>query len=167
MAGEKPLEQSSRDRARTRSVARLAAVQALYQMDVAQTDLNDVIEEFVAHRFCPETGKTAYPDADQEFFTDVLRGVVGRQREIDPLIDENLATGWRLHRIDAILRAILRSGVLELVARTDIPARVVINEYINVAHAFFDGDEPRVVNGVLDGLAKRLRAGEFKDPDGG
>jgi N utilization substance protein B len=87
---------------------------------------------------------------------------VRRQRDIDPMIDDQLATGWRLVRVDSILRAILRAGVYELVERRDVPARVAINEYINVAHAFFDEEEPKVVNGVLDKLARHLRPAEFE-----
>jgi transcription antitermination protein NusB len=155
---------------RPRSVARTAAVQALYQMDLAGTDLNRVIQEFERVRFATEaeaiaTGSAhSEPDpdeksegADTQFFADILRGVVRRQRDIDPIIDQQLAEGWRLVRVDSILRAILRAGVFELMERTDVPARVVINEYINVAHAFFDAEEPRVVNGVLDKVARKVR----------
>lgn len=145
-----------------RSAARLTAVQALYQMDMAQTDLNDVIGQFVSLRFGSKAEDPALADADRDFFASLVRGVVRRQREIDPVIDQSLAEGWRLTRIDSILRAILRSGVLELIERNDVPARVVINEYVNVAHAFFDGEEPRVVNGVLDKLARKYREPEFQ-----
>jgi N utilization substance protein B len=148
-----------------RSAARLGAVQALYQMDLAQTDLDDVIGEFLAGRLGPKAEDAALAEADIDFFRDLLRGVVRRQREVDPLIDQQLAQGWRLVRIDSILRAILRSGVFELLERTDVPAKVVINEYIQVGHAFFAQDEPRVVNGVLDKLARRLRAAEFASDD--
>ena len=99
------------------------------------------------------------------FFSELLRGVVHRQRDIDPLVDQQLAEGWRLIRIDAIVRAILRAGVFELMERPDVPARVVINEYINVAHSFFSDEEPKVVNGVLDKLARRLRTAEFDGND--
>lgn len=161
---------------RPRSVARMAAVQALYQMDMAGTDVSDVIDEFVALRFAgsaPGTGPDAnggeagdsLVGADAVFFADVLKGVVRRQLDIDPMVDHQLATGWRLVRVDSILRAILRAGVFELMERIDVPARVVINEYINVAHAFFAEDEPKVVNGVLDRLAHRLRAQEFKSEE--
>ena len=92
---------------------------------------------------------------------ELLRGVVRRQREIDPMVDNQLATGWRLARVDSIMRAILRAGVLELMERPDIPARVVITEYVDVARAFFDADEPKVVNGVLDKLGRKLRPKEF------
>jgi N utilization substance protein B len=145
-----------------RSAARTAAVQALYQMDLAGTDLNGVIDEFVTLRFPAEEGDEAVKGADATFFADILRGVVRRQRDIDPLVDQQLATGWRLVRVDSILRAILRAGSFELLERADVPARVVINEYINVAHAFFDEDEPKVVNGILDRIARRLRAAEFE-----
>lgn len=144
-----------------RSAARVAAVQALYQMDLAGTDLNDVIAEFVGLRLGENAEEQALKDADQAFFADILKGVVRRQREIDPMVDQQLAQGWRLTRIDSILRAVLRAGVFELMERTDVPGRVVISEYIKVAQAFFTDDEPKVVNGVLDRLARRLRTGEF------
>lgn len=145
-----------------RSLARIAAVQALYQMDMAGTDLNDVIREFETLRFAATEQAAGTGETDAQFFADILRGVVRRQRDIDPAIDEQLATGWRLIRVDSILRAILRGGAFELMERRDVPARVVINEYIEVAHAFFDGDEPKVVNGVLDRMARRLRPKEFE-----
>jgi N utilization substance protein B len=144
-----------------RSAARMAAVQGLYQMDMAQTDLSAVIEQFTTHRFAPKENESPISGADATFFADLLRGVVRRQRDIDPLIEQQLATGWHLGRIDSILRAILRAGVFELLERPDVPARVIINEYIDVAHAFFAVDEPKVVNGVLDKLARRLRPSEF------
>jgi transcription antitermination protein NusB len=145
-----------------RTAARVAAVQALYQMDLAGTDLNDVIEEFLSERFDGDRHGETIEGADRTFFADVLRAVVRRQREIDPIVDEQLATGWRLVRVDAILRAVLRAGVAELLDRNDVPARVVINEYINVARFFFSDDEPRVVNGVLDKVAHTVRAKEFE-----
>lgn len=147
-----------------RSTARLAAVQALYQMDMAGTDINVVVDEFVDHRLGREVGADAdgerYKTADIEFFTALIEGVVRVQRQIDPLLDRQLASGWRLTRIDSILRAILRSAAFELQERHDVPMRVVINEYIDIARAFFEGDEPGVVNGVLDALARDLRGDE-------
>mgnify|MGYP001270411355 CR=1 FL=1 len=140
-----------------RSVARLAVVQGLYQMDMAGTDSNDVIEQFMLYRF-GEQARFDFADADTTFFGDLLRGVVQHQREIDPLLDSHLATGWRLTRIDSILRATLRAGAFELLERKDVPTAVIINEYVEVAHAFFSGEEPKVVNGVLDKLAKKVRA---------
>ena len=145
-----------------RTASRIAAVQALYQMDLAGTDVNAVIDEFVRLRFPGAPGGEAPAGADAKYFSAILHGVVRRQRDIDPLVDQQLAEGWRLVRVDAILRAILRAGVFELMERTDVPARVAINEYINVAHSFFSDDEPKVVNGVLDKLGRRLRAAEFE-----
>ncbi|MBX9925095.1 MAG: transcription antitermination factor NusB [Hyphomicrobiaceae bacterium] len=104
--------------------------------------------------------------ADIQYFADLMRGVVRRQRDIDPMIDHYLAEGWRLVRIDSTLRAILRAATFELLERTDVPVRVVISEYINIAHAFFDGDEPKVVNGVLDRIARKARAIEMPTPAG-
>ena len=149
-----------------RSAARVAAVQGLYQMDMAQTDLNAVIDEFQTLRFLQAEPGDAIVGADPTFFAELLRGVVRRQRDIDPLVDQQLAAGWRLDRVDSILRAILRSGVYELLERPDVPARVVINEYIDIAHDFFSEDEPKVVNGVLDKIARRLRPGEFEGKTG-
>jgi len=160
-----------------RTAARLAAVQALYQMDIAGTDINDVIAEFFSNDMNAAGGVAAdvHPDdasdidtsgADRQFFADVLKGVLRLQREIDPMIDHQLATGWRLVRVDSILRAVLRAGACELIDRADVPARVVINEYINVSRCFFSEDEPRVVNGVLDRIARKVRAKEFETRSG-
>jgi len=143
-----------------RSAARLAAVQALYQMDLAQTDLNEVIAEFLDHRIGSAENAPELEAADQKYFSELLHGVMQDQRKIDPLIDDQLATGWRLVRIDKTLRAILRAGTYELIKQHDVPIAVVVNEYIDVAHAFFDGDEPKVVNGVLDALARKVRAAD-------
>lgn len=146
-----------------RSRARLATVQALYQMDLAETDLIEVIEEFKQHRLSGSGDGSGMADADLAHFAQVLRGVVQRQREIDPLIDQQLATGWRLARIDSIVRAILRAATFELLELPEVPARVVISEYIEVARAFFEGDEPKLVNGVLDQLARKLRPGTLPE----
>jgi N utilization substance protein B len=146
-----------------RSQSRLAAVQALYQMDLAGTDLSEVIDEFRTHRIGEHAEDRAIASADPEYFARILHGVVAHQRELDPVIDAQLASGWSLVRVDAILRAILRAGAFELKEEPDVPVRVAINEYVNVAHAFFAGDEPRVVNGVLDALARKLRPGALPD----
>ena len=94
--------------------------------------------------------------------TEILRGVIRRQRDIDPVVDNQLATGWQLGRVDSTVRAILRAAVFELIERPDVPAKVIINEYVEIAHAFFSDDEPKVVNGVLDTLARRFRPAELK-----
>jgi N utilization substance protein B len=146
-----------------RSRARLAAVQALYQMDLAGTDLAEVIDEFETHRLGEDAEDRTIAGADAEHFARILHGVVARQRDLDPVIDAQLAAGWSLVRVDAILRAILRAGAFELVEETDVPVRVVISEYVDVAHAFFAGDEPKVVNGVLDALARKLRPGALPE----
>lgn len=148
---------------RARSAARLAAVQGLYQMDLAATDLNVVIRDLTSDPIREDAnGEPAEQERpDATFMAELLRGVVRRQRDIDPLVDNQLATGWRLARVDSILRAILRAGVFELMERPEVPARVVINEYIDIAHAFLGDDEPKVVNGVLDKLGRRLRPQEF------
>jgi N utilization substance protein B len=146
-----------------RGMARLAAVQALYQMDVARTDARVVIEEFTLHRFRGEAEKAYYDRTDEDFFRDLVLGVVEKQRGIDPLVATHLAKGWRLARIDSILRAILRAAAFELQERPDVPVKVIINEYVDIAHAFFGGDEPGVVNGILDAVARDIRSGEIRD----
>ena len=145
-----------------RTAARLAAVQALYQMDMTAIDLNHVIAEFEVHRLGQEVEGNQYCDAETQFFRDIVEGVVREQRRIDPLVDRHLAEGWRLNRVDSILRAILRAGAYEMLMRKDVPSRVVITEYVDLAHAFFEGEEPKVVNGILDRLAHRLRPAEFE-----
>lgn len=147
--------------ANKRSSARLAAVQALYQMEIAGSELGDVLAEFEAFRLGKEIDGLVFREADSVWFRDVLKGVVQEQRTIDPRIHTALAEGWPLKRIDVTLRAILRAGTWELMARKDVPAKVIISEYIDVAKAFFVEDEPRVVNGVLDRLARDLRGDEF------
>jgi N utilization substance protein B len=150
-----------KNRASSRSAARLAAVQALYQMDMTGIDITDVLSEFEAHRLGQEVEGNQYCAAEPEFFRDLVEGVVQEQRRLDPRIDQQLAQGWRLTRVDSILRAVLRSGAYELLVREDVPARVVINEYVDIAHAFFGDEEPKVVNGILDRLAREVRTDEF------
>jgi transcription antitermination protein NusB len=148
----------------SRTRARLAAVQALYQMELTQRDLSQVLDEFVKHRF-----RTAeiYAGADSGFFRALASGVAHAQNEIDAGIAEHLAEGWRLSRLDSILRAILRSGVYELMEQPAVPARVIVNEYVEIAHDFFGGDEPAVVNGVLNKVARKARPAEFGRKGGG
>ncbi len=140
-------------RAAARSAARLGAVQALYQMDIAKTDLSDVLADFGSVRLGEDFDAGECGEADFDFLSSLVRGVLDEQRSIDPQINERLAGGWKLSRLDATLRAILRAGAYELKHRQDVPAKVAISEYIDVAKAFFDGEEPKVVNGVLDNLA--------------
>lgn len=148
--------------ANKRGAARLAAVQALYQMDIAGSELGDVLAEFEAFRLGKEIDGLEFREADPAWFRDVVSGVVRDQREIDPRVHKALTEGWPLKRIDVTLRAILRAGTWELGQRRDVPARVIISEYIDVAKAFFVEDEPKIVNGVLDRIAHDVRTDEFE-----
>lgn len=152
--------------ANQRGAARLAAVQALYQMDLGGATLPEVIAEFEATRLGKEIDGAQYRDADVAFFRDVVSGVVRDQRSLDPAIHSRLAGDWPLPRIDATLRAILRCGAYELASRRDVPARVVISEYVDVARAFFDADAAGMVNAVLDALARSDREAEFQTTPG-
>ncbi|MBI1364735.1 MAG: transcription antitermination factor NusB [Alphaproteobacteria bacterium] len=140
-----------------RAAARLAAVQALYQMETAGAGVESVILEFNAHRFGGDPDSGVLHDADTEFFADIIRGVIELQRRIDTVIERHLADKWRLGRLDATARAILRAGAYELIRREDVPFRVVIDEYVEIANSFFDGEEPKFVNAVLDGVARETR----------
>ena len=144
-----------------RHAARLAAVQAIYQMELTGTDAEAVAIEFVDHRFGSEKEISPAGMPDEEFFGAIVRGVPLHQVEIDRSVVRCLSADWKLNRIDSILRAILRAAAFELIARKDVPAKVVIDEYVNVAHAFFQGDEPSFVNAALDKMAHRKRAPEF------
>jgi N utilization substance protein B len=152
--------------ANQRGAARLAAVQALYQMDLGGASLPDVIAEFEAYRLGKELDGDQYRDADKAFFRDIVAGVVRDQRGLDAAIDAALSPDWPLARLDATLRAILRAGAFELASRPDVPGRVVISEYVEVAKAFFEEEVPGMVNGVLDALARKLRPAEFAAPVG-
>ena len=146
-----------------RSAARLAAVQALYQMEVSGKGVIDALAEFEAFWLGREVEGVSFKQAENAFFRDILAGVVREQRPVDGKIDAALAAGWPLKRIEAVLRAILRAGAYELLYRKDIPARVVITEYVDVAHGFYGDDEPGLVNAVLDAIAHDVRADEFRD----
>ena len=144
-----------------RTLARIAAVQALYQMDMAGSGINDVFAEFESHWIGNEVEGEQYLPAEAAFFRDIVSGVVRDQTRLDPLIDEALSKGWPLKRIDAILRAVLRAGAYELEHRKDVPARVVVSEYVDVANAFVERDETGMVNAVLDQIARQFRGDEF------
>ena len=144
-------------RSLSRSAARLAAVQALYQMEMEATPLAKLLHEFHQHRLGATIEDATYADAEQDFFDDVVTGTDARRAEIDGLITDRLAEGWSLGRLDRPMRAILRAGTYELIARPDVPAASVISEYIDVAHAFFDKRETGFVNGLLDAIAKTAR----------
>ena len=148
-------------KANRRGAARLAAVQALYQMDVAGTGVNEILSEYETHWLGREVEGEQYLPAEAAFFRELVRGVVAEQRRLDPLIDDALASGWPLKRIDTILRAILRAGAFELDRKADIPARVIVSEYVDLANAFVEKDETGMVNAVLDQIGRQLRAEEF------
>lgn len=147
---------------RRRSVARLAAVQALYQLEVNQeADPEAVVREFARHRFGREMDGDQYGEADPALFADIVRGAAAGLEQLDAAISGALTADWPLLRLDAVLRAILRAGAYELTRRHDVPPRVSISEYTAVAHAFFTGKEPGLANGVLDKLGRSLRRAEM------
>ncbi len=152
--GDRPLSAARR-------AARLAAVQAIYQMELTGTDAEEVALEFTDHRFGKEVEISPAGMPDEEFFGAIVRGVPHHQVEIDRSVVKCLSADWKLNRIDSILRAILRAAAFELIDRKDVPAKVIIDEYVDIAHAFFQGDEPSFVNAALDKMAHRKRAPEF------
>jgi len=144
-------------RSRSRSVARLAAVQALYQQEMEGTPVAHLLKEFHDHRLGATIEDQTYHDAERDFFDDIVSGADARRDEIDGLISARLAQGWTLDRLDRPMRAILRAGAYELIARADVPVGSVISEYVDVAHAFYDKSESGFVNGLLDSIAKQAR----------
>ncbi|WP_011580478.1 MULTISPECIES: transcription antitermination factor NusB [Chelativorans] len=152
--------------ANKRGAARLAAVQALYQMDVAGTGLLETTAEYEAFRLGKEIDGDLYREADAQWFRAILSGVIENQTFIDPVIRQSLTEDWPLSRLDSTLRAILRAGVYELSKRSDVPVPVVVSEYIDIAKAFYgEEEEPKLVNAVLDRVARRMRGeGKGKDP---
>ena len=161
MADTKKPAAAAEKKANRRGAARLAAVQALYQMDIAGAGINDIFAEFESHWLGNEVEGDTYLPAEAAFFRDVVSGVVRDQKKLDPLIDEALSKGWPLKRIEAILRAVLRAGAYELQHRKDVPGRVVVSEYVDVANAFVDREETGMVNAVLDQIGRQFRGDEF------
>lgn len=145
-------------RTKERAAARLAAVQALYQHEMEGTAVPALLHEFHNHRIGATIEDVEYAEADTDFFDDIVKGVTDRAGEIDLLIEGKLAAGWSLARLDKPMKAILRAGTYELLARRDVPVGAVISEYVDVAHAFYERRESGFVNGVLDGIAKTVRA---------
>src|SRR5215210_6542542 len=145
-------------RSRSRSAARLAAVQALYQQEMEGTPVPRLLKEFHDHRLGATIEDAEYHDAERDFFDDIVAGVEARQADVDRAIAAHLADGWSLERLDRPMRAILRAGAYELIARADVPVGSVISEYVDVAHAFYDKRESGFVNGLLDAIAKQARA---------
>lgn len=146
-----------------RAAARLNATQALYQMEVAAKGINEILAEFETFWIGREIEGDQYKPAEIEFFRDVLNGVLLDQLAIDQLIDATLSRGWPLARVEAVMRAVLRAATYELKKRKDIPGRVVITEYVDVASAFLGREETGMINAVLDKLARELRVEEFSN----
>ena len=144
-------------RSQARSAARLAAVQALYQQHMEGTALTKLLDEFHQHRLGMEVDDDQYADAEIDFFDDIVSGVDARREEIDGLLADKLAQGWTVARLDKTMLQILRCGSYELLARADVPTAAAINEYVDVAKAFFDDREAKFVNGILDAVGKEVR----------
>jgi N utilization substance protein B len=144
-------------RSLSRSAARLAAVQALYQHEMEGTPVASLIHEFHLHRLGKKIEDDEYAGADIPFFDDVVRGTLARLSEVDAAIMEKLAEGWTMERLDRTLKAILRAGTYELLERSDVPIGAVVSEYVDVAKAFFEGREPAFANGLLDAIGKNVR----------
>jgi transcription antitermination protein NusB len=144
-------------KSKSRSAARLAAVQALYQQQMERTPMAQLLHEFHQHRLGATIEGATYVDAEADFFDDIVKGVDARRAEIDALIESNLATDWSFARLDKPLREILRAGTYELLARADVPVGSIINEYLDVADAFYNKKEKGFVNGVLDKIGKVVR----------
>ncbi|MFC3124773.1 transcription antitermination factor NusB [Pseudoroseomonas globiformis] len=150
---------------RARTGSRVAAIQALFQSDLSGESTETVIDQFVRHRIGPDGGgfeDGRVPLADVPLFTHVVRGVARQTEGMDSILAGHLAESWTVERLDPVLRALLRAAAYELSSGSEPPARVVINEYMDIAHGFFGGDEPRFANGVLDAMARSLRAEEFQ-----
>ncbi len=143
--------------ANQRGAARLAAVQALYQMELSGTGVLEIVSEYENFRLGQEIDGDQYLKADPSWFRSIVSGVVRDQRALDPIIADSLIEGWPLSRLDATIRAILRAGVFEIIERKDVPTAVIVSEYVEIAHAFFSEDEPKLVNAVLDSVARKLR----------
>lgn len=153
-------ETSSESRARLRRTARLSAVQALYQMELTGQGAKAVVKQFRNHHFGYDDEPGDYIESDEAFFEDLLSGIVTRQDEVDSLAAGVVKEGWKYSRLDSTVRAILRAGGYELLARDDVPTGAVINEYVDIAKAFFEGPEPGFINATLDALARKVRAAE-------
>lgn len=148
--------------ANQRGAARLAAVQALYQMDIGGAGVLEVVAEYEAHRLGQEVDGETYLKADAGWFRSIVAGVVRDQTKLDPMIGSALQDDWALSRMDSTVRAILRAGVFEIIERKDVPVAVIVTEYVEIAQAFFSEDEPKLVNAVLDRIAKQVRGDQKK-----
>jgi N utilization substance protein B len=166
MTDDKPLRPRRRTDGRSRSASRLGVVQALYQMELSDQDSESALAEFVEHRLGQELEGEQYPEADNKYFSQILRGVVAQQAEIDGVLAKATGANWAFDRIDTIMRAILRAAVYELIAHAGVPAKVVVNEYLTVASAFYEdgSEETGYIGGILFGIARTYRPGEIETP---
>jgi N utilization substance protein B len=155
------------DQGRRRTAARLAAVQALYQMELSGSSPANVVGEFIKHRLGPDGEGDSFGTADEGLFAALVEGTCARRDELDRAIAAALTPDWPLERLEIILRSILRAGAYELLARPEVPVKVAISEYLDIAHAFFAGKEPGLVNGVLDRLARTYRSESQRGEEGG
>ena len=142
-----------------RAGARLAAVQALYQMEQTEQSARSVIADFMEDRLGLNDEGDPVEEADPDIFKAIVDGTVERQEAIDAAIMKRLASGWKIERLDATSRAILRAGVYELIAEISLPSQIILDEYVSIAHAFFEGAEPKFINGLLDAVSRDVRAG--------
>ncbi|HOY77588.1 MAG TPA: transcription antitermination factor NusB [Hyphomonadaceae bacterium] len=142
-----------------RAGARLAAVQALYQMEQTEQSARSVIADFMEDRLGLNDEGEPVEEADPDIFKAIVDGTVERQETIDAAIMKRLASGWKIERLDATSRAILRAGVYELIAEIGLPSQIILDEYVSIAHAFFEGAEPKFINGLLDAVSRDVRAG--------
>lgn len=140
-----------------RAGARLAAVQALYQMEQTEQSARSVIADFMGDRLGLDNDGEPIEEADPDLFRFIVDGVVEKQEIVDAAIMKRLATGWKIERLDATSRAILRGAVFELIADIGLPAQIILDEYVSIAHAFFEGAEPKFINGLLDAVARDVR----------
>lgn len=155
--------------AKSRSAARMAAVQSLYELDMVEGDADPVLRTFIEKRWTvpiededgDEVGEAEFLDPDNTFLIELVRGVLDSKSKIDEMLDGALGDKWTPDRLEVLLRSVLRAGAFELKERPDVPAKVVINEYMDIANAFFTESEPKMVNGVLDKLAHVLRDGKM------
>jgi N utilization substance protein B len=160
---DQPTRPPDAELGRRRTASRLAAVQALYQIDLTGVSPATAIVEFTRHNLGGNAPDESFGEADEQLFAELVEGTVARGAEIDSGLSSALSADWPLERLEVILRAILRAAVYELLARPDVPARVIISEYLDISHAFFAGKEPGLVNGVLDRLARSIRSEGLRD----
>ncbi len=152
------MSQRTAARSKARAAARLAATQALYQHEMEGTPIVSLLHEFHQHRLGAVIEDAEYAEADQDFFDDLVKGTLARLDEIDAAIGRNVTADWKLDRLDKPMKAILRAGTYELLARKDVAVGTVIGEYLDVADAFYERREKGFVNGILDGVAREARA---------